>query len=111
MRCHLPVRVYPEDRPRVIQTLTKDLSLGGLRCVTPTKPAEVTVTVEIDLGRHQSIRLKAKPVWSQAIPGSEQFYLGLAFQHLPEIARQRLSRCIGDVSHQDPQASSLAFSH
>jgi len=107
LRCHLPIRVYSEGKPRVIQTLTKDLSAEGAKIVTPTSVSDKVVTVEIDLGKHQAVRLHAKPVWSQAIPNSEQFYLGLSFQNIPDTIRQLLSRYLEDLSSRHAKESSV----
>ena len=94
------MRIYPQGEAKVIQTLTKDLSESGLRCLSPlTKPVNTPLSVEIDLGPgKRPLNLRAKTVWFQHIPHSEQFYLGIAFGELSNHDRELLSRYISDIS-------------
>lgn len=100
IRCLLPVRIYPQGETKVIQTLTKDLSENGLRCLSPvTKPINTPLSVEIDLGPgKRPLNLRAKTVWFQHIPHSEQFYLGIAFSDMSNHDRELLSRYLSVLS-------------
>ena len=104
IRCVLPLRLYPPGEAKVIQTLTKDLSEGGLRCLSPVaKPVKTLLSVEIDLGPGKKpLTLRAHTVWFQEIPHSEQFYLGIAFQDLSSHHRELLSRYIDTIVSSKP---------
>lgn len=94
VRCVLPVRLYPHGETKVIQTLTKDVSIGGLRCLSPiSKPVATPLSVELDVGRGKMIlQLRAKTAWFQEVPHGDQFYLGITFDELSERNRLLLSR-------------------
>ena len=100
IRCVLPVRLYPQGEAKVIQTLTKDIGLGGMKCLTPTpRPIATNLTVELALGSGKEIlSLRAQTVWFQEVPKSDQFYLGVVFKDLPEEHRRRLSRYIQSIA-------------
>lgn len=107
IRCHLPVRLYPQGETRVVETLTKDLSLVGLKCLSPSsKPIATPMAVELDLGQTEhALSLKARVVWFQELPQSDQFYLGLVFHDLSDITRQRLSRYLDKISPNLPSST------
>ncbi|MBI4322735.1 MAG: PilZ domain-containing protein [Candidatus Omnitrophica bacterium] len=92
--CVLPVQLYAHDDPKVIETLTKDLSTSGLRCLSPVvKGAASPVSLEMTLGQgERPLSLRAKIVWFERVPHGNQFYLGLAFQNLSDQDTRRLSR-------------------
>ncbi len=96
----MPVRLYPQGEAKVIETLTKDLSLGGFKCLSPTaKPVATPMAVELDLGPGaHALDLRAQIVWFEDVPQSDQFYLGLVFNELNDKTRQLLSRYLERLS-------------
>lgn len=102
--CVLPLQIYSDGGPKIIETLTKDLSATGLRCLSPTaQPPFSPVSLEITLGKgERPFSLQARVVWFEAVPNSHQFYLGLAFDHLSETNTRRLSRYIEQLSTPSP---------
>lgn len=98
--CVLPVQVYAQDDPKIIETLTKDLSSGGLRCLSPSpKGVASRVSLELTLGRGQRpLSLRARIVWFERLDEGHQFYLGLAFENLPEEQTRRLSGYIEQLA-------------
>ena len=91
---YLPVELHRRGtRWHVIQTLTKDVSAGGIRCLSPVPlPATEELDVELSLAKGDTpIATKAKAVWSRALQQSEQFDLGLAFQEMSPETLRRLS--------------------
>lgn len=78
---------------QVIETLIKDLSVGGLRCVSPAAlPPAVEVSVELPLvAGEEPLTAGGRVVWVQPIPQSEQFELGIAFLSLAPETKRRLS--------------------
>jgi len=104
LRCYLPVRLYPQGEAKVIHTLTKDLGLGGLRCLSPyPTPVASPLSIEIELGPgYPPVSLRGQTIWFQSIPQSDQFYLGIAFQGTTEKFRQLLSRYFERFSLESP---------
>ncbi|MBI4343792.1 MAG: PilZ domain-containing protein [Candidatus Omnitrophica bacterium] len=92
-RAYRPVRLHPRGSPAVIETLTKDLSVCGLRCLCPKPvPVGLPVNVELVLGQGQEpLFLEGKAVWFRTLPDSEQYDLGVSFLDLSEQKRRRLS--------------------
>ena len=91
--CHLPVQLVLQGEPRVIQTLTKDLAEGGLRCLSPVPlPALTPCSIEIVLGSKRSpIHLYGYTRWIEPVENGSQFYLGLAFDRTSPWDTSQLS--------------------
>lgn len=91
-----PVRVQRPGNPALIETLTKDLSLGGLRCLSPDViPVASSVEVELTVAKGQEpMTVQGRSVWFRTIPGSDQFELGIIFQGLSPMTKRRLSACL-----------------
>lgn len=110
--CVLPVRLYSSEQPnvpKVIETLTKDLGSGGLRCLSPSEhTVSSPISLEITLGPGEKpLSLRAQIVWVETVPHSQQFYLGLAFHHLSDADTKRLSRYVEKISsHLSPSNAS-----
>ena len=98
--CVLPVQLYVNHEPKVIETLTKDLSTAGLRCLSPVaKGAASPVSLEMTLSQgERPLNLQAKIVWFERIPHGNQFYLGLAFENISDHNTRRLSRYLEQIS-------------
>ena len=86
----------------MIETLTKDLSIGGLRCVSPTLlPVSTELNLELVLSTgDEPLTVRGRTVWFQILPQSEQFDLGISFLDLPPITKRRLSVYIERLSSQ-----------
>ena len=95
LRCRIyrPVRVQPSRQPVILETLTKNVGLGGLCCISSRViPTATELRVELMLSDGEELlSLKGKVVWFQAIPHSEQFDLGIAFLDVPACDQRRLS--------------------
>ena len=102
VRAYRPVRVHKPSTPEVIETLTKDLSQGGLRCLsTMLLPVASEVTVELMLGSGgEPISTRARTIWFQTIPQSEQFDIGITFVDLSGYDKRRLSAYLDRISTQ-----------
>ena len=92
-RAYLPVRVHRAHTPHVIETLTKDIGMSGLRCISSMVcPVSSEVSLELVLGSHsEALELRGRTVWFQTIPHSEQFDLGIVFLDLSPQNKRRLS--------------------
>ena len=105
VRCYLPIRLYPQGEHRVIETLSKDLGLGGVSCLSPISlPMSTPLTVEILLGQGEPpIHLQSRVSWFTELSDGEQFQLGLSFDHVNEFEARQLSLCITRfTSHLSP---------
>ncbi len=102
VRAYRPVRLLHSHTPQVVETLTKDLAVGGLRCVSPTVfPVSTELTVELALStRDEPLTVRGQLVWFRTIPYSEQFDLGIAFRDLPQPYIRRLSGYLANISSQ-----------
>ncbi len=94
--CMLPIRMLPRGDRQPIETLTKNLSLGGLMCVSPVeRPIGTPVHLDLTLGRsHVEVAIHSRVAWFVSIPKSEQFYVGLAFDTISETIVRQLSTYI-----------------
>ena len=105
VRCYLPIRLYPQGEHRVIETLSKDIGLGGMSCLSPVhRPIETPLAVEIILGQGEPpLNLQAQVTWFSEVSNGEQFHLGLSFHSVTELQSRQLSRCIDRfTSHLSP---------
>ena len=92
MRAYLPARVSQAGTPGT-ETLTKDIALGGMRCLSPyLSPVGSVVSVEIALpSQPDVVQLRGRTAWFRVLPESEQFDLGIAFLDMPTETKRRLS--------------------
>ncbi len=92
-RAYLPVRLHQPGSPQVVETLTKDISVGGFRCLNSILcpiSTELGVDLALSTGNEQ-LSLRGKAVWFRTIPESEQFDFGIAFVDLSPETKRRLS--------------------
>ena len=83
---------------RVVETLTKDLAVGGCRSLSAIVfpvASELRVEVVLPQGR-APITAKGQAVWFRSIPESEQFDVGIIFSDISEEDKRRLSACLQD---------------
>ena len=100
-RAYLPIRLHQPDAHQAVETLTKDISVEGLRYVSPTLcPVFTALKLELVLstGKEQ-FETRAKTVWFRTIPESEQFECGVAFIELSKENQRRLSVYIDHLLH------------
>jgi hypothetical protein len=93
VRAYLPVSLQPRDNPRALQTLTKDVSVEGLRCLSPMPvPVSTELRVQLTLGvGNEPLLLRGRTQWFRSLPYSEQFELGLTFLEVSPETVRRLS--------------------
>lgn len=106
-----PVRVQRPGTPTPIQTLTKDLSLGGLRALSPdVVPVATSVEIEISLAKGQEpMRVQGRTMWFRMLPKSDQLEVGFSFQGLTPMNKRRLSVCLEQLQSKSLEASKSAF--
>ena len=99
-RAYHPVRLQKPGMPQIVETLTKDLGMGGVRCISPTLfPVSTEVNVDVVLSTgEEPFSVRGRTVWFQMIPHSEQFDIGIAFLELDAHNKRRLSAYIDHLS-------------
>ena len=84
-----------------MQTLTKDLSSGGLRCVSQIPaPVASEFKIELTLAGHEPFQAKGRTAWFSILPHSEQFDIGIVFTEVSQENQRRLSTYLDYLSRQ-----------
>ena len=101
-RAYRPVRLHHPGFPRVVETLTKDLAVGGLCSLSPTVfPVSTELRIELMLSEgHEPISVRGRAAWFRTIPNSDQFDVGISFLDLSEFDKRRLSVYLDKISRQ-----------
>ena len=86
LRSHLPVRYQDLRTQRFVETLSKDISVGGVQCLTHEfLPANRELLVEIALYRGTpELKARARVAWIQQVPHADQYCMGLEFLSPPD---------------------------
>ena len=92
IRAYRPVRLHKPSSPQ-IETLTKNLSLGGVRCLSSTVfPVSSELNLELMFSTgEEPLAARGCMIWFQIVPHSEQFDLGIAFVDMAPQTKRRLS--------------------
>jgi len=100
IRAYRPVRLHQTGNSRIIETLCKDVSDGGLCCLSPVAfPVTSELELEIVLSSGQEpVTVRGRTSWFRSIPQSDQFDLGICFGDLPPADKRRLSAYINRLS-------------
>ena len=101
-RTYRPIRLQKPGVPQVIETITKDLSEGGLRCISQTV-FPVSTELRIDLllvSGDEPFTAKGRTAWFRMIPNSDQFDVGVVFLEVTPKSKRLLSICIDRLAHQ-----------
>ncbi|MBI3996280.1 MAG: PilZ domain-containing protein [Candidatus Omnitrophica bacterium] len=101
VQLYLPVRVAKAGYAQPIETLTKDLGIGGLRCLSSTVlPVTTPVDVELVLsGGQDAVTIRGRIAWFRTIPESEQFEVGISFLETSPQIKRRLSMYLDRLTH------------
>lgn len=85
--------MHQPSSPKVIETLTKNVSVRGFCCVSPVLlPVSSLVSVDLLLSAGEGpFSINGRSVWFRVIPHSDQFEIGISFEDLSEQNKQRLS--------------------
>lgn len=102
LRVYDPVRFYASGSPRPVETLTKDLAVGGLRSVsTRAFPVSTRLHIELMLPHGQELlSFYGRTAWFRTIPDSDQFEVGIAFTEISDRDKRRLSAYLVRLSQQ-----------
>ena len=104
IRAYRPVRLHVPRSPRLLETLTKDLSIGGVCCISPTPlPVSTQLNLELILSTGEGpITARGRTVWFRSLPNSEQFDMGISFLDIPDHDKRRLSVYLAHLASQQP---------
>ena len=99
-RAYRPVRFHQPGAIPFVETLSKDLAEGGLRCLSPLPvPVATALSIEVSLSAEEPLEVRGKTAWLRSIPDSEQFELGIMFEHVNPQNQRRLSVCLERLSN------------
>jgi hypothetical protein len=106
IRAYRPVRLYKVGNPYVIETLTKDLSVAGLRCISSSIfPVSTGVNIELVLSMGEEIfTARGRTKWFTMIPKSDQFDIGISFEGLPLSQKHRLGSYLDHIAAKPAEA-------
>ena len=104
IRAYRPVRLHLSRSPRVLETLTKDLSVGGVCCITSIPfPVSTKLNLELVLSSGEGpVTARGRAVWFRNIPHSDQFDVGISFSEIPGEDRRRLTAYLTRLSQKYP---------
>jgi hypothetical protein len=104
VRAYRPVRLHLPRSPRLLETLSKDISIGGICCLSGSAfPVSTGLNVEVILSTGQGpITARGRTAWFRTIPHSEQFDLGISFTEIHEEDKRRLSAYLGRLAEKFP---------
>ena len=105
MRAYRPVRLYRPTNPQVTETLTKDLSVGGIRCISSTVfPVSTELTIELSLSTGEEVfAARGRTAWFRMLPKSDQMDIGIVFTDVSQENKIRLSAYIDRLSSHPAQ--------
>jgi len=86
---------------RVVRTVTKDISLGGVRCGPIREPLKQNDRIELELllrGDQDALSISGEVAWCRPGQEEEGYEVGVAFGRLPMAARERLKEYV--LAHQ-----------
>ena len=106
IRVYHPVRLHRPSTPQAVETLTKDLSVGGLRCISPELfPVSSELSIELVLSNgEEPFTVRGQTRWFRMIPNSDQFYVGISFLELSPQNKRRLSVYLERLAGKSTQA-------
>ena len=100
LQSHLPVRFQDLRTQRFAETLSKDISAGGVRCLSHEfLPASRELTVEISIYRASPpVKARARVAWIQQVPHADQYCVGLEFLQIPKAFQDELQTYIASTT-------------
>ncbi len=106
-RAYRPVRLHGSSSPQVVETLTKDLAIGGLRFLSPTLfPVSTELSLELVLSTgDEPLTTRGRTLWFHTIPQSEQFDIGISFLDMTPQSKRRLSAYLDRLSNHTASVS------
>ena len=106
IRTYHPLRLHRPGVPQMVETLTKDVSAGGIRCLSSTLfPVSTEVQVELVLmNGEEPLTARGQTRWFRMIANSDQFDIGISFLYFSPQNERRLSVYLDLLSKRSAQA-------
>lgn len=106
IRIYHPVRLHRPGVPQTVETLTKDLSVGGLRCISATLfPVSTDIQVELVLmNGEEPLTARGQTRWFRMIANSDQFDIGISLLDLSPQNKRRLSAYLDNLAKKSAPA-------
>ena len=96
---YLPVRLRLERSGRYLETLAKDVGLGGVRCLVQAAP-ELNEVVMIEVPLYKEvlpIQVQARVAWVRPVTDAQSM-VGVCFDHLAATDSQALATYLESLS-------------
>ncbi|PIQ89562.1 MAG: hypothetical protein COV72_02760 [Candidatus Omnitrophica bacterium CG11_big_fil_rev_8_21_14_0_20_42_13] len=91
----IPVKYQLRNELIPFYTVTRDISVGGLKILTNKFiPPNTDISIEVKLTSERIINAKTKVAWSNRIEHSEQYLSGLKFFEINPDDRQNVSELV-----------------
>lgn len=88
----IPIKYRPQAQPAPLYTVTRDLSVGGLKMLTNNfMPRGTEVNLEVELPHLDLINAQGTVAWSSRINHSDQYLSGIRFTAIDETNRKNIS--------------------
>ncbi|MFQ5681522.1 MAG: PilZ domain-containing protein [Candidatus Omnitrophota bacterium] len=89
----IPIKYCPKNNTASIYTVTRDISVGGLKILTHSfLPRGTNVSVEVKVPSSSGVvNALASVVWSNRISHSEQYLSGLRFSEIEDRDKKNIS--------------------
>ena len=96
LRSYLPVRFQDLRTQRFVETLSKDISAGGVQCLSHEfLPASRELLIEVSIFRATPpMKARARVAWIQQVPHADQYCVGLEFLQTPKAFQDELQTYI-----------------
>ena len=97
---YLPVRLRLQGSGRYLETLAKDVGMGGIRCVVEGRPT-VNDPVMMELPLYKEvlpIQTQAHVAWVQLVATNRQSMVGVSFDEMSSVDRLALAEYLERLS-------------
>lgn len=88
----IPIKYKQPDKPGPTYTVTRDISVGGMRLLTNSFiPRHTKLGLEVEVPPKNVVNAEATVVWSNRINHSDQYLSGVKFSDLNENDKRNIS--------------------
>ena len=108
LRAYRPVQLrQPGGGLPPVETLTKDVGTGGLKCLSAILiPVSTEMRVHLVLSTGDDpLEVRGKAAWLREVPESEQFEIGITFLDVSPQTKRRLSVYLERLSYNTTSSS------
>lgn len=91
----VPIKYRQKDEVTPTYTVTRDISIGGLKILTNRFiPRGTDMAIEIEIPRDNVINAAVNVIWSNRISHSDQYLSGVKFSEIDEVGKKNISELV-----------------